>query len=100
MPILADVTGDGFLELVATKITLAGPMILDPTSGDTIDDYSNRGLPTHGAATVYDIDEDGNLEFITATSYPTGAPRKFVVFDLIKGTIDFEASFDFWTRTT
>jgi outer membrane protein assembly factor BamB len=96
MPILADVTGDGFLELIATQITLDGPIILDPTSGNTIVDYSNRGLPTHGTPTVYDIDEDGNLEFITATSYPSRAPRNFVVFDLVNGTIDFQASFDFW----
>jgi len=95
-PILADVLGDSNLELVATEITLAGPMILDPITGETIEDDSFRNLPTHGTPTVYDIDEDGNLEFITATSYPSTAPRNFVVFDLIDKTIDFEASFDFW----
>ena len=96
MPMLADVTGSGFLDVVATKITLAGPMILDPLTGETIFDYSNRNLPTHGQPTVYDIDEDGNLEFICSTSYPSTAPKRFVVFDLVNGTIDFEDSFDFW----
>ncbi len=96
IPMLADVTGDGFLDVVATKITLAGPMILDPITGGTIIDYSNRNLPTHGTPTVYDIDEDGNLEYICSTSYPSSAPKKFVVFDLVKGTIDYEESFDFW----
>ena len=96
IPMLADVTKDGFLDVVATKITLAGPMILDPITGGTISDYSNRNLPTHGTPTVYDIDEDGNLEYICSTSYPASAPKKFVVFDLVKGTVDFEDYLDFW----
>jgi len=98
IPILADVTKDGFLDVVATKITLAGPMILDPITGGTLPgrDYSNRNLPTHGAPTVYDIDKDGNMEFICSTSYPASAPKKFVVFDLVTGTLDFEDYLDYW----
>jgi beta-lactam-binding protein with PASTA domain len=96
LPILADVTGDSNLEVVATKITLAGPIVLNSETGATISDFSNMNLPTHGTPTVCDIDEDGNLEVIYSTSYPARAPRKFVVFDLVTGQIDFEASFDFW----
>jgi hypothetical protein len=96
LPILADVTGDADLEVVATKITLAGPMVLNSETGSTISDYSNMRLPTHGTPTVYDIDEDGNLEVLYSTSYPDTAPSNFVVFDLVTGKIDFEASFDFW----
>ena len=96
LPILADFNGDGNLELIATKITLAGPMVIDPITGNTISDDSNRNLPTHGTPTVYDIDEDGHLEFITATSYPATAPKNFVVFDLVDKTIDFQENFDFW----
>ena len=96
LPILADVTGDTNLEVVATKITLSGPLVLDSETGGTISDFSNMNLPTHGTPTVCDIDEDGNLEVIYSTSYPATAPKKFVVFDLVTGKIDFEASFDFW----
>jgi hypothetical protein len=97
IPVIADVTGDGILDVVATKITLAGPMILDSATGANIYNYSNRGLPTHGTPTVHDIDGDGTLEYITATSYPTSAPKNFVVFDLIHGTTDFTANFDIWS---
>jgi hypothetical protein len=96
MPILADITGDANLEVLATKITLYGPIVLNAETGGTIDDYSNLNLPTHGTPTVCDVDEDGNLEVIYSTSYPEGASKKFVVFDLVTGKIDFEASFDFW----
>jgi hypothetical protein len=97
LPVLADVLGNGTLQVVATEITLKGPLVLNPATGETVPgyDYGNRGLPTHGTPTVYDIDGDGNLEYITATSYPYSAPQKFVVFDLIKGTLDFETFFKY-----
>ena len=94
-PVLADVLGDSNLEVVATEITLKGPHVLDPEDGHDILDYSNRNLPTHGTPTVYDIDHDGHLEYIVSTSYPSNAPKKFVVFDLISGTVDFESYFDY-----
>ena len=97
-PVLADVLGDSNLEVVATEITLKGPLVLDPATGNTIPgyDYGDRNLPTHGTPTVYDIDGDGHLEYITSTSYPASAPKKFVVFDLIDGTVDFQTYFNFW----
>jgi len=94
-PILADVLGDSNLEVVATEITLKGPHVLDPETGYSILDYSDRNLPTHGTPTVYDIDNDGHLEYIVSTSYPSRAPNKFVVFDLISGTVDFETYFEY-----
>jgi len=35
------------------------------------------------------------LEYIVSASYPSNAPKKFVVFDLISGTVDFESYFDY-----
>ncbi len=96
IPILADIVGDGNMEVVATNITLMGPLVLDPEAGENILDWSMEGLPTHATPTVYDIDEDGNAEYITSASYPSHAPKKFVVFDLIEGRVDFEDSYDFW----
>jgi hypothetical protein len=97
-PVLADVLGNGNLQVVATAITSRGPLVLNPATGTTISgfDYSNRGLPTHGTPTVYDIDGNGNWKYITSSSYPYSAPPKFVVFDLIKGKVDFETYFKYW----
>jgi hypothetical protein len=97
MPVLVDVIGDRNLEVVAAKITSSGPLVLNAMTGETIFDYTDKGFPDHGTPTVHDVDEDGNVEFITAASYPTSAPKNFVVFDLINGETDFEAYFDFWT---
>jgi hypothetical protein len=89
MPVLADVNGDGIEEVIATKITNQGPMILNAQTGATIADYSALKLPTHGTPTVYDIDHDGNLEAIYATAYPDSAAPEFAVFDLVTGQTEF-----------
>jgi len=97
MPILADVNGDGTLEVVAQKITIKGPMILNASNGKTIADYSNNNLPTHGTGTVYDIDHDGNLEIIMASGYPdsNSTPMDFAVFDLVSGVTEFRPNFTY-----
>ncbi|HWR72365.1 MAG TPA: VCBS repeat-containing protein, partial [Nitrospirota bacterium] len=99
MPVIADVFPGGPLEVVATKITRAGPLVLNAATGATVPgyDYSTRRLPTHGTPTVHDIDGDGRMEYITAASYPTSAPKNFIVFDLISGVVDFQANYDIWT---
>lgn len=96
MPIIADVVPDNNqLEVVLNQITMAGPIVVDGMTNQTLTyqgrfmDYQNRELPTHGVGTVYDIDGDGNMEIILATSYPANAPPEFVVFDLITGTTEF-----------
>jgi len=98
MGILADVVGDADLEMIATPITLKGPVILNAITGETIADYQDLRLPTHATPTVYDIDYDGNKEIIYSTSYPkTRAPKNFVVFDLVTGEVDFEETFEnYW----
>lgn len=95
IPHIADVLGDSRQEIIGEKITMAGPMIIDPETGEDIIDYSGEGLPTHGTATVVDIDEDGNLEMLFATGYPSSAPENMVVFDLVDGMIDFEDSYPY-----
>jgi hypothetical protein len=97
MPVIADVNGDGILDVIGTDITIKGPIVLDALTGVTMLDYRSKRLPTHTTPTVYDLDGDGHLEYITATSYPSSAPKNFVVFDLISGQTEFEATYDFWT---
>jgi len=99
MPILADVNKDGTLDVVAEKIVGVGPMVLNALTGTTMADYSNKGLPTHGTGTVYDIDHDGNLEIIMATGYPdsNSTPMDFAVFDLVSGVTEFRPTFSYHT---
>ena len=96
MAVITDVDGDGKLDLVAQKIVYWGPMILDPMTGATITDYSDRYLPTHGTGTVYDIDGDGHKEDIFSTSYPMeDRPLSiFTVFDLTTGEVEFEPTLE------
>ena len=97
MIILANVTGDENLEAIATPITLKGPIVMYAANASPIYDYSNLKLSTHGTGTVYDIDDDGNMEIIMGTSYPDNAPMDFVVFDLITGQTEFRPTFPYHT---
>ncbi len=97
MGIIDEVYPGGNLEVIAQPITLRGPMVLNATDGSTIKDYQNKGLPTHAVANTYDIDNDGNLEIIMGTSYPTNAPMDFAVFDLVTGQTDFRPNFTYHT---
>jgi hypothetical protein len=94
-PILADVFGDGKLEVIGTEITMRGPHVIDPADGHSILNYRTRGLPTHGTPTVHALQNDGNLKYITSTSYPASAPANFVVFDLLDGTTEFVTYFKY-----
>ena len=98
IPILADVNGDGKLDVVAQKITYDSVMILDAMTGTTIRDYGGP-LPTHGTCTYADVNEDGHPDLIIATSYPESdaIPKDFVVLDLATGQIIFRPTFPYWT---
>jgi hypothetical protein len=89
MAVIADVLGDSNLEIIGVPITLRGPIVINPANGNSIIDYSNRGLPTHTTPTVYDIDNDGHQEILFGTSYPSNAPKNFAVFDLVSGVTKF-----------
>ncbi|MBN2368227.1 PGF-pre-PGF domain-containing protein [Candidatus Woesearchaeota archaeon] len=97
IPIVADVVGDEDLEVVLTPIVFKGPIVVDGMTGTTLSgmDYSDNDLPTHGVATVYDIDGDSNKEIVMATSYPANAPPEFAVFDLITGETEFRPALDY-----
>jgi cysteine-rich repeat protein len=95
MPVLIDVNGDGIQEVVATKITNAGPMVINAQTGQDIADYSRARIPTHGTPTIYDIDGDGRLEAIYASAYPDNADPEFAVFDLINGSTEFRPVLDY-----
>ncbi len=89
LAIIEDVYSGGDLEVIAQPITLRGPIVLHAKNGSSIKDYQNKGLPTHAAATAYDIDGDGNIELMMGTSYPSSAPRDLAIFDLVTGQTDF-----------
>ena len=45
--------------------------------------YVAQSAKAHGTGTVYDVDEDGNLEFICSRTRSGGRSQNFVVVDLI-----------------
>ena len=63
-PVLADVTGDGILDVIVSN-QRGGLYVIDSRNGATIRSYTGTPqLPVHYALTVYDIDRDGNLEVL------------------------------------
>lgn len=94
MPKIADVIVGGDFEIIAEHNIMKGPIVLDAGTGETILDYSDRMLPTHGSGTVADIDGDGNLEHIMSTGDPSTAPEDFAVFDLVEGVTEFRPELD------
>ncbi|MGV8141081.1 MAG: DUF2341 domain-containing protein, partial [Candidatus Woesearchaeota archaeon] len=95
---LDDVNKDGTLDVIAQQIIHIGVGVLNATSGNTLSgfDYFNKNLPTHAAGTVYDIDQDGNLEIINSVDDTHIYPKDFVVFDLVTGKEEFHPYYDFW----
>jgi hypothetical protein len=66
-PILADVDKDGIEEVIVADQSASGIAVLNSADG-TVNGGIRKGgtsMPAHSAPTVYDIDGDGNLEFIS-----------------------------------
>jgi outer membrane protein assembly factor BamB len=95
MPIIADYDSDGNMEVIATPLN-KGAVVLDFATGKTLKDYSNRDMASHSTATVYDIDGDGHLEILQASSYPDTMRPRLTSTDLVTGKIewDYKAPFN------
>lgn len=97
-PIIADVNKDGVLDVIGCMFgwTNGGIGIVDGLTGDWMELNgitrfdTTLGLPTHDTARVYDIDLDGNLEYITASVNPDGENSLTKVWDLYDWKLDAE----------
>ena len=95
-PIIADVNKDSILDVIGCmRDPINGGIgVVDGTTGDwmqlngeTLFD-TTLGLPTYETARVYDIDLDGNLEYITAAINPDGENGYTCVWDLYNWEMD------------
>jgi len=86
-PVLVDYNKDGYLDVIGlTRVSQStgGLTIINGKDGTVIKTLHSQGLPTHITPAVYDIDKDGNLEFITAYG------SHIFVYDMVLETIDAE----------
>jgi len=93
-PVLIDVNGDGYLEVVANNILNNGAFVLDASTGANIYNWKGAHINNHAKGTVYDVDGDGHVELISSWGYqndPT-CTQDFTVLDLVTGVIKFRAS--------
>lgn len=93
IPMIADVNKDGILDIVATDLSRA-VLVADSATGQILVNDDGRelrgsisGRANHYQSSVYDIDDDGNLEVISADGWE-GSNDYFSVFDLWDWTLD------------
>ncbi|HWR26852.1 MAG TPA: PA14 domain-containing protein, partial [Candidatus Thermoplasmatota archaeon] len=80
LPILVDVNNDGVLDSVTTAYSNGPVQVINGKTAQYI--VNSGGYPNHSPNSVYDIDGDGHLEILIASSSPC------VVFDLTTKTVD------------
>ena len=89
IPVLADVTKDGVLDVVAGD-TDGGLAVLRSSDGSRI--RMTLGIPNdapvHYQFSVYDIDKDGNLEMLMADGSHNVTSQEIVVWDLVNWEVD------------
>jgi len=91
-PVLADVDKDGILDVIACdQAPHQGAVVLNSADGSVVTTGGKyrKGYipsPSHSQPTVYDIDEDGNLELITCSS------SNPIVWDLYTWSLDANLS--------
>ncbi|RLG74219.1 MAG: hypothetical protein DRO14_05965, partial [Thermoprotei archaeon] len=83
IPILADVNGDGILEVIIGDLD-GGLAVLNSTDGSAIRKIKGRTdrVPVHYQPSVYDIDQDGHLEMLMADAHDETSDD-LVVWDLV-----------------
>jgi len=88
IPILADVNGDGILDVIAGH-QRGGIVVLNSTDGSAIKKKLNipNDAPIHFQPSVYDIDGDGNLEILMA-DFHDWVTDDIVVWDLVEWKVD------------
>lgn len=93
VPMIADVDKDGILDVIAGH-QRGGVAVLSSVDGGKIKaSFFNPNLPVHYQPSVYDIDNDTNLEMLMADGFHYDVnydpPNSdIVVFDLVNWTID------------
>ena len=80
-PVLADVTGDGVLDVVAENLRNT-IYVLNSLTGEIIRE-ENVDAPAHYQPVVHDIDRDGNLEIILADGDHSNTPSYILIWDLV-----------------
>ena len=90
IPMLADVTKDGVLDVIAGDLN-GGLAVFRSSDGSTIRMILGipNDAPVHYQPSVYDIDQDGNLEMMMADGSHNTTSQDVVVWDLVKWSIDF-----------
>ena len=91
IPIIADVTKDGILDVIVTP-QRGGMAVIDAIDGHAITkdqsvNVDGDRISGHYQSSVYDIDSDGNLEILVGDGSHS-ITWDIVVFDLVDWTVD------------
>jgi len=92
IPMLADVNNDGILDVIVGH-QRGGIAVLNSTDGSTIKETLGipDDAPIHTQPSVYDIDNDGNLELLMASAF-NYTTNETVIWDLSQWKVDARMS--------
>jgi hypothetical protein len=86
---IIDINGDDYLDVVVLHQSTSngGICVVDGSTGQKMTGKWSKylGLRTHNTPTIYDVDNDGNLELITSRDYEAGPAQ---VWDLERWSLD------------